>query len=186
LHTILGRWNYGLFRRLHMIIVWVGNLGFPLQKETYGFHFTGFLGFHLAWNLGFPTDLVVTRARFRGETSHILWMFSRTTMNWGVGGFKAWGAKLGYMHFHHKPKRRKFSMQDTRWIWINKFFIYGEIWGSLDVWRTKGWLHPICLMAQVRRLMIWWRVEGKTWVLQKTNESTKVWEVHLGESVQLS
>jgi hypothetical protein len=45
-----------------MIAVRVGNLGFPLCKGTWGFHFGRIWGFELARNFGFPTDLVVTGA----------------------------------------------------------------------------------------------------------------------------
>jgi hypothetical protein len=37
----------------------VENLGFPLHRETWGFHFGRIWGFQLAQNLGFPIDLVV-------------------------------------------------------------------------------------------------------------------------------
>jgi hypothetical protein len=66
-----------------MISVRVGNLGFPLQKETWGFHLGRIWGFQLARNLGFLPDLVAMGVGVREETwrLHILWMLSGKTMN---------------------------------------------------------------------------------------------------------
>jgi hypothetical protein len=48
-----------------------GNLGFPLHKETWGFHFGRIWALQLARNVGFPADLVAVGGTSSGKDLEI-------------------------------------------------------------------------------------------------------------------